>query len=241
MTPDTSTSTAHPDDSTTQPGVGAVLFDIDGTLVDSNYLHVHAWAQAFAEAGLTVDSWRVHRAIGMGSGLLLTDLVGQQDADRHGEALKDRHGELYTQLAAQQRAFDGARELVRAVAERGARTVLATSAGPTSLEHLREVLDLDDVVTGITSAKDVEHAKPSPDLVEAALEIAGVPPERAVMVGDTVWDVEAAARAGVRCVGVLTGGSSEAALREAGAVAVYPDVASLLADLDQSPLASTWR
>lgn len=225
---------------------GAVLFDIDGTLVDSTYLHVHAWQRALAdladELDHTVDAWRVHRGIGMGSGLLLAELLGDA-ADRLGDRAKERHEHHYgtlTSVPGLQRPFDGARDLVRAVAERGARTVLATSAGPAELGELREVLDLDDVLTDITSADDVEQAKPEPDLVHAALEVAGVPPGRAVMVGDTGWDVEAAARAGVPCVAVLTGGWREAELREAGAAAVYRDAAALLADLDASPLARTW-
>jgi HAD superfamily hydrolase (TIGR01509 family) len=218
---------------------GAVLFDIDGTLVDSNYLHVHAWVRAFHDVGRPVDAWRVHRGIGMGSSLLLPELLGEDAEDLFDEA-KERHTEHYGTLADLQRPFEGARELVQAVAAKGARAVLATSAGPDELERLTEVLDLDDALTGITSAKDVEEAKPSPDLVQAALDIAEVDPDRAVLIGDTVWDVEAAARAGVACVGVLTGGNSEAELRGAGAIAVYRDVATLLAELDDSPLAAMW-
>lgn len=229
----------------TQPdAAGAVLFDIDGTLVDSTYLHVHAWMRAFADLGddLTrpVDAWRIHRGIGMGSSLLLADLLAD-DADRLADRAKDAHARRYRELTGLQRPFDGARDLVRAVAERGARTVLATSAAPAELEELLKVLDLADVLTGVTSDKDVDSAKPEPDLVQAALGTAGVPPERAVLVGDTGWDVEAAARAGVPCVAVLTGGVSEAELRAAGAAAVYRDVAALLADLDQSPLALAWH
>lgn len=223
---------------------GAVLFDIDGTLVDSNYLHVHAWMRAFADLGgelaRPVDAWRIHRGIGMGSSLLLADLLGD-DADRLADRAKDGHGRHYRELTDLQRPFDGARALVRAVAERGARTVLATSAAPEELAELLKVLDLEDVVDGVTSAKDVQNAKPEPDLIQAALDIAGVPPGRAVLVGDTGWDVEAAARAGVPCVAVLTGGVSEAELLAAGAAAVYRDAAALLADLDQSPLALAWH
>ncbi|MCU1432122.1 MAG: family hydrolase [Actinotalea sp.] len=223
-----------------QPPTGAVLFDIDGTLVDSNYLHVHAWTQAFADGGHPVDAWRVHRGMGMGSELLLPELLGERLAAEVGDDLKDQHAKAYADLAPLLRPFDGARALIRAVAERGARTVLATSASPDELEKLRAVLDVDDDVDGITSAEDVDDAKPAPDLIHAALDLAGVPPERAVMVGDAVWDVVAAERAGVPCVCVLTGGTSEADLREAGAVAVYRDVATLLAELDASPLATTW-
>jgi HAD superfamily hydrolase (TIGR01509 family) len=228
---------------------GAVLFDIDGTLVDSTYLHVHAWTRALADlarelgddAVPPVDAWRIHRGIGMGSSLLLPELLGEEVAARLGGRAKERHEERYRELADLQRPFEGARDLVRAVAERGAPAVLATSAAPAELEQLRRVLDLDEVVTGITSDKDVGAAKPEPDLVRAALDVAGVPPERAVMVGDTAWDVEAAHRAGVACVAVLTGGWSEAELHAAGAAGVYRDVAALLADLDQSPLALAWH
>jgi HAD superfamily hydrolase (TIGR01509 family) len=218
---------------------GAVLLDIDGTLVDSNYLHVHAWVQAFADVDRPVDAWRVHRAIGMGSSLLLAALLGDE-AEELGDEAKERHTEHYAELADLQRPFPGARELVRAVADRGARAVLATSAGPDELERLLAVLDVEDALTGITSDKDVEEAKPDPDLVLTALEVAGVEAAQAVLVGDTVWDVQAAERAGVRCVGVLSGGVSEAELRDAGAVAVYRDVAALLDGLDDSPLATTW-
>lgn len=235
MTSQTSSPRPVPDDSP-----GAVLFDIDGTLVDSNFLHVHAWVRAFHQADHPVDAWRIHRSIGMGSGLLLDDLLGEETAARIGDQVKEAHSAGYAELADLQRVFPGARELVRAVAGHDARTVLATSAAPAELERLRRVLDLDDVVTGITSDQDVEDAKPEPDLVQAALDIADVRPEHAVLVGDAVWDVESAARAGVTCVGVLTGGTGAAELRDAGAVAVYDDVAALLAGLDDSPLAATW-
>ena len=221
------------------PAPGAVLFDIDGTLVDSNFLHVHAWALALGDAGHPVDSWRIHRAIGMGSSLLLSDLLGDV-VDRLGDAVKDGHSERYAAMADRLRAFDGARDLVRAVADRGAVTVLATSAVPEELERLLDVLDLADVLDAVTAAEDVEAAKPDPELVQVALDKAGVPADRAVFVGDSVWDVQAAARASVPCVGVLTGGTSAAELTEAGAVAVYDDVAHLLREIDESPLAALW-
>lgn len=225
----------------TDPARGAVLLDIDGTLVDSNYLHVHAWVQAFADTGRPVDAWRIHRCIGMGSSLLLAELLGDEDAEALGDDVKERHTEHYAALSGLQRLLPGARELVRAVADRGAATVLATSAAPEELARLRAVLDLDDVVTAITSDQDVQDAKPAPELIEVALERAGVPAERAVMVGDAVWDVQAAARAGVPCIGLLSGGTSRDDLRAAGAVAVYDDAAALLDRLDDSPLAATWR
>jgi HAD superfamily hydrolase (TIGR01509 family) len=218
---------------------GAVLFDIDGTLVDSNFLHVHAWALSFAEAGHAVDSWRIHRAIGMGSTQLLAELLGD-DADRIGEQVSEGHASRYAELADRLRPFDGAGDLVRAVSARGAATVLATSAPPDELEKLRAVLELDDALDAITGDEDVEEARPEPELVEVALRKAGVPADRAMFVGDAVWDVVAAQRAGVRCVGLLTGGTSAAELTGAGAIAVYDDAAHLLRELGTSPLATLW-
>ncbi|MFY9805846.1 MAG: HAD family hydrolase [Pseudonocardiaceae bacterium] len=219
--------------------LGAVLFDIDGTLVDSNYLHVDAWMQALRAVGHPVDAWRIHRGQGMGSSELLATLLGEV-AEQVGSQAKQRHSELYLRSSELLRAFDGARELVAAVAQRGVKVVLATSAAPDELERLRSVLDIEDAVAEITAADDVEAAKPAPDLVQVALHRAGVTADRAVFLGDTVWDVQACGKAGVTCVGVLTGGISAAELTEAGAVAVYDDCRALLRDLDASPLAAVW-
>jgi HAD superfamily hydrolase (TIGR01509 family) len=213
----------------------ALLADIDGTLVDSNYLHIDAWQRAFAEAGFPTDSWRVHGAIGMDSGKLLEELLGE-DAARLGDEAKRLHKQYYADSAPRLRAFAGARELLREVSRRGGIVVLATSAPEEELKLLRDVLDVEDTLEHVTSAEDVEAAKPEPDLVRVALDKAGVGADQALFLGDTVWDVEAAERAGVRCIGVLSGGVSEAALTEAGAIAVYPDVAALLRELDTSPL-----
>ena len=227
------TTTAGPD------GPGAVIFDIDGTLVDSNYLHVQAWALTFAEAGHPVESWRIHRSIGMGSSQLLGELLGD-DVDRLHEQVTEGHSARYAQMSDQLRAFDGARELVRAISQRGALAVLSTSAVPDELERLRDLLELEEVLDAVTGAGDVQDAKPEPELVQVALDKAGVEAGRAVFVGDSVWDVVAASRAGVPTVGLRTGGSSEAELLAAGAVAVYDGPAHLLAELDSSPLAKVW-
>jgi HAD superfamily hydrolase (TIGR01509 family) len=218
---------------------GAVLFDIDGTLVDSNYLHVNAWLRALQAVGHPVDAWRIHRGQGMGSSELLDTLLGAA-AEQVGSRAKQRHTELYKQSSQLLRVFDGARELVAAVAQRGVKVVLATSAAPDELEVLRSILDVEDDVAEITAAEDVESAKPAPDLVHSALQRAGVTADRAVFVGDTVWDVQACGKAGVACVGVLTGGISVTELTDAGAVAVYEDCRALLRDLDASPLAAVW-
>lgn len=213
----------------------AVLFDIDGTLIDSNYLHVEAWSRAFAEVGHPVDSWRIHRGIGMDSSKLLQELLGD-DAERVGPSAKDAHARHYAAMSDRLRTFTGARDLLTELAGRGVTVVLATSAPQEELDMLLEVLDLGDTLDVVTSAEDAETAKPDPDIIEAALAHAGVTAEDAVMVGDAVWDVQAAARSGVRCVAVLTGGTGADELRGAGAVAVYDDVSTLLAELDRSIL-----
>lgn len=217
------------------PPSGAVLLDADGTLVDSTYLHVSAWSQAFARVGHPVDSWRIHRCIGMGSDKLLAELLGDR-ADDVGGPAKDVHSEIYDGMSDRIRRFTGVHELLRALRERGLTVVLSTSAPPDELAHIRRALDADDLFDAITADEDVESAKPDPDLVGTALKKAGVPADRAVFVGDAVWDVEACRRAGVPCLGVRTGGIDSAELRDAGAVEVYRDVADLLDRLDDSAI-----
>ena len=225
----------------TSRGPGAVLLDADGTLVDTTYLHVDAWMRAFALVDIRVPAWRVNRAIGMGSPQLLASLLGEARAEQVGEQVTAYHEALYLDLADRIAPFPGARELVIEIARRGARPVLATSAAPAELERLRAALDLDDHLYAITSSEDVGAAKPDPDLVTTALDRAGTSPHRTVMLGDATWDAIAAGRAGIDCVAVRTGGIGADELRDAGAVAVYDDVAALLDDLDDGPLAGAWR
>lgn len=213
----------------------AVLFDIDGTLVDSNYLHVEAWDRAFVAVGHPVDVWRIHRAIGMDSADLLARALGD-DADRLGEQAKEHHNRVYLSMTGRLRAIQGARELLAELSSRGARVVLATSAPQRELDVLLDLLDVAPSVDAVTSAEDVETAKPAPDIIEVALQRAGVPADRAVMVGDAVWDVVAAQRAGVACIGLLSGGYGREELLEAGALVVYDDAADLLSQLDGSPI-----
>ncbi|WP_029114478.1 HAD family hydrolase [Mycobacterium sp. URHB0044] len=207
----------------------AVLFDIDGTLVDSNYLHVHAWQRAFTEVGLEIQSWRIHRCIGMDGSSLVAELASDQIDDP--ERVKDLHSSFYAETTGLLRPLPGARELLDAVADLGLQVVLATSAPEDELAILRKVLDRDDIVSALTSSADVDSAKPDPDIVRVALDRAGVGPERAVFVGDTVWDVEAAARAGVECLCLRSGGISQAELEYAGATAVFDDPRSLVEHL----------
>jgi HAD superfamily hydrolase (TIGR01509 family) len=206
----------------------AVLFDVDGTLVDTNYLHTVAWWEAFAQAGHDVPMAPIHRAIGMGSGRMLDSLLpGDRDTDAD-EAIKTSHSALYSVYWSRLRPLPGARRLLRACHDQGLRVVLASSADPDELEVLRAALDADQAIDAATSAGDVEASKPAPDLVQVALDHAEAGPEESVFIGDAVWDVRAAQKAGVPCIGLLSGGSSRDELTEAGAAAVFDGPADLL-------------
>ncbi|MBO2448959.1 HAD family hydrolase [Actinomadura barringtoniae] len=214
----------------------AALFDVDGTLVDSNYLHAVTWWEAFRQAGHQVPMARVHRAIGMGSDLLLDHLLPEERDQEADDGIRTAHAALYATYWSRLAPLPGAAELLKAVAERGLRVVLASSAAERELGVMREVLDAESAILAATSSSSVERSKPAPDLVQAALEKAEVEPDQAVFVGDTRWDVQAAQRAKVPCVGLLSGGIGENEL--AGAVAIYRDAAHLLEELDDSPLLS---
>ena len=168
----------------------AVLFDLDGTLVDSNYLHVHAWFRGFLEAGHPVDAWRIHRCIGMDGDTLLSTLAGDTDDDVRSRA-DDLQSQYYKEMTPLLRRLPGARELLERVDALGLDVVLATSAPEDELEILRNVLDCDDLISAVTSSKDVDTAKPQPDILNVALDRVGADAEHAVFVGDAVWDIEA--------------------------------------------------
>ena len=218
----------------------AVLFDIDGTLVDSNYLHVAAWIGAFQSVDCCVEGWRIHQAIGMDSSKLLQRLLGDAAPDK-GSAASSEHDRRYKAMAGLLRPFDGARELLRAVAASGDAVVLATSAPPDELALLKQILGVDDLIDVVTSSEDVDTAKPALDIVTVALERAGVRAADAIFVGDAVWDVMAAKAAGVRCVAVCSGGISSADLIAAGADSTYENVRELLAGFEGSLLAAPHR
>jgi HAD superfamily hydrolase (TIGR01509 family) len=213
----------------------AVLFDIDGTLVDSNYLHVHAWYRAFSELRIPVQSWQIHRSIGMDGGKLLETLAAAADDDAR-KQLKDLHTRYYQDTTPLLSPLPGARDILDRIDSLGLQVVLATSAPENELATLRAVLDRDDLVSTVTSSEDVETAKPEPDIVEIALDRAEVSPERAVFVGDAVWDAKASVRAGVACIGVLSGGYSRSELEQAGAAIVFDNVLDLCTHLAESPV-----
>ncbi|MFK0232638.1 HAD family hydrolase [Streptomyces vinaceus] len=217
----------------------AALFDVDGTLADTNHLHVVCWWEALRQAGYDVSMHAVHRAIGLPGEDLLAHLLGdgqERDADEDA-ALGAAHDTLYGTFFDRLPRIEAADELLRALDRRGWRVVLVTSAGSDELDALRKAVDADDAIAATASSDDVEEGKPSPDPVHHALDLVDASAHASVFVGDTVWDMKAAARAGVAGVGLLCGGIPCLDLEEAGARAVYRDPADLLARLDRSPFA----
>lgn len=214
----------------------AVFFDIDGTLVDSNEQHVNAWAFAFREAGHPQELDAIRAQIGKGGDLLVPAIAPDLD-EAVCEAIVSAHGEHFKALYLDGvRPFADAAALVRRVHADGRRVVLASSAKGDELDHYVGLLGIGDVLAVASSSDDVEQSKPAPDIFAVALERSGVEPADAIAIGDTPYDVEAAARSGIATIGLTSGPFDEAALREAGAVAVYADVADLLARIDGSPL-----
>ncbi|MCI4065335.1 HAD family hydrolase [Micromonospora sp. R77] len=214
-----------------------VLLDVDGTLVDTTYLHTVSWWEALRQADHLVPMTHIHRSIGMGSDKLLDHLLGPE-RDRDGDGrLRDAHDSLYAEYWQRLAPLPGAVELLRACAARGLRVVLATSAAEHEATALRKVIDADDVIDTVTSAADAQESKPAPDILVAALEQSGLRADRVVFVGDSVWDVAAAGKLDIPCIGLTCGGTGRAELAGAGAVAVYDDPAALLAGLGESAIA----
>lgn len=216
-----------------KPGV---LFDVDGTLVDNSYLHTVAWSRAFADAGVPQPMAPIHRLIGMGADKLIERLLGESRED-----VSDGHSRHIAELTDEMRAFPRAAELLAEVSRRGVAVVLASSAKPDEMDARLELIGAGDAVDRAIHSGHVDAPKPEPDIFLTAMSEAGLRAEDCVAVGDAVWDVVAAAAAGVPCIGVESGGVSAAELREAGAVAVYPDVAALLEHLDDSPIGALVR
>jgi HAD superfamily hydrolase (TIGR01549 family) len=213
--------------------VPAVLLDVDGTLVDTNYHHALAWYRAFREHGIRVPVWRIHRHIGMGGDQLVPALVPGIEEGPH-EAIEETRGERYAELIGEVQALDQSHELIADLKARELTVVLASSSPEDELDHYLELLDARDLVDAWTTKDDVDATKPDPDLVVAALEKAGS--DDAVMVGDTGWDVEAARKAGLETICLMTGGWSKQELVEVGAAAVYESIEELRRNLDDTPL-----
>jgi HAD superfamily hydrolase (TIGR01549 family) len=202
------------------------ILDVDGTLVDTNYHHALAWHRALHAHGHSVQMWKVHRHIGMGGDQILDVLIGGRAAVDQGEAIREAEADAYGELIGEVEPLEGARELIERLRGEGASVILASSAKQEEVDHYLDLLDARELVDGWTTSADVENTKPDPDLVHAALEKAGGD-NPSVMVGDSVWDVKAAKAAGVPTLAVLTGGFSEAELREAGAVQVVESIEML--------------
>jgi HAD superfamily hydrolase (TIGR01509 family) len=215
----------------------AAILDIDGTLVDTNYHHAVAWYRAFHQHEIVLPIWRIHTHMGMGGDQLVGSLCGERTEQEKGDDIRAAEKVLYAELIGEVEPLKGARELIEDLKGRGHAVVLASSAKEDEVDHYLDLLDARDLADDWTTSADVESTKPQPDLVNAAMEKAGT--REAVMVGDTPWDVQAAERAGIETVAVLTGGFSAAELRDAGAVAVFESIQELSEALDETPLAAS--
>jgi HAD superfamily hydrolase (TIGR01549 family) len=217
-------------------GIEAIVFDVDGTLVDSTYEHTLAWARAFRAVGVDLPSWRIHRHIGMGGDQLVEAVAGSDVERRLGDRVRGLEAERYLELIDEVRPFPAAKDVLAMCRDAGLRVILASSAKGGELDRYLEMLDGPEHADDWTSAPDVERTKPEPDLIEVALEKAGT--HAAVMVGDAVWDVVAAARAGIATLGLLTGGIGRCELEAAGAESVFESLEELLGSLEDGLLPS---
>jgi HAD superfamily hydrolase (TIGR01509 family) len=211
----------------------AAILDIDGTLVDSNYQHALAWYRAFRLHGVTIPVWRCHRAIGMGGDQLVPHLAGEGFEREQGDAVRVEEHALYQQLIHEVQPFSGARGLIEDLKARGAAVVLASSAQAEDVARYLDLLDARELADGWTDSASVQRTKPAPDLVQAALKLAGGGP--AVMIGDSTWDVAAATAAKVKTICVRTGGFGADELLDAGATAVFESIGELRERLSETP------
>ena len=216
-----------------------VVLDVDGTLVDTVYQHTHAWTEAFAAVGLHPPAWRIHRAIGMGGDRLVREVAGDEAEERWGDRLREGHSERFEPLIDDVAPLPGAADLLRELRERGFKVVVASSGAEEQTRRLLAHVDGERWADAWTSSAEVEASKPAPYLVETAL--AKVDGDRAVMVGDAVWDLRAAKKKDLYGVGLLCGGFGEAELRDAGADEVWESPRALLDGIDRSVLARSAR
>ena len=218
--------------------IEAIIFDIDGTLVDSVDLHARAWQETFKHFGRDVLYEKVRHQIGKGGDQLMPVFFSKEELKRFGEEMEEFRGELYKrEYLSRVRAFPKVRELFLRVREDGKRIALASSAKEDELETYKRIANIEDLIEGETSADDAEKSKPHPDIFEAALkQLGNIDARRVLVVGDTPYDAEAAGKIDLRTVGVLCGGFPEAELRSAGCIDIYRDPADLLARYGESPL-----
>ena len=218
----------------------AVFFDMDGTLVDSVDLHADSWARTFTHFGRYISVERVRFQIGKGGDQLLPHLLGQEDADARGEEMAAYRADLFKrEYISRVKPFPGVPDLFRHIRERGLKIAIASSAKADELKVYKKIAGVEELTDVDTTSEDAEKSKPHPDIFQAALTKLGLFPQDVVVVGDTHYDIEAAAKAGMGTIGMLCGGFPEDVLRGAGAVAIYRDPAHLLADYDTSPLGNS--
>ena len=211
----------------------AFIFDIDGTLVDSNELHVESWGRAFRHFGKTFSKEKLRAQIGKGSDQYLPEFLSQEEIERFGKELDQYRSEVFKkEYRPKARPFPGVRELFQRIHHDQKRIVLASSGKKDDTKYYIELLKVDDLIDGCTTADDADRSKPEPDIFSAALERAKASPEEATTVGDTRFDIEAAAKVGLKTIALTCGGTDESVLRKAGARAVYRDPADLLAHYD---------
>jgi HAD superfamily hydrolase (TIGR01549 family) len=207
-------------------GKTTVVLDVDGTLVDSNYQHAIAWHRAFREHRYKAAIWEIHRHVGMGGDQFVGALLGEEAEEADGDDLRDAHSNAYSELIGEVEAIEGASELIGELDDAGAIVIVGSSAGQDECDHFIELLGAGEHIAGATTSADAEHSKPDPELVRVALEKYGSGGP-VLMIGDSTWDVKAAGAAGVPTLALLTGGFSEAELREAGAAEVAKSIGSL--------------
>ncbi len=208
-----------------------VVFDVDGTLVDTNYHHAIAWFRAFQRYDVTPALWRIHRAIGMGGDQLVEAVAGKEVEDRHGDDLRDAWTEEFDAFLPEVRPLEGAQALLEDVHDRGLRLVLASSGEKKHVEHYLDLINGRELAEAWTTSDDAEQTKPAPDLIETAM--AKVEGADAVMIGDSTWDAKAAGRAGLPTYALRTGGFSVEELQEAGARRVYDSLEEMRDDLER--------
>lgn len=214
--------------------IRGVILDVDGTLIDSNDAHAHAWVDAFTEAGIQVEYEQVRRLIGKGGDKLMPEVSGIEEDSEQGQHIAERRREIFTtRYLSTLKPFPGTRDLLVRMRDAGLKLVVASSAEGEELEQLLKIAKAEDLIEEQASSSDADESKPDPDIVQAAIQDSGFKPEELLMLGDTPYDIEAATKAGVRTVALHAGGWQDQDL--AGAIAVYQDPADLLAHFDESP------
>lgn len=219
--------------------IKAVIFDVDGTLIDSVDLHAQAWQEALANRGKTVSFGEIRHQIGMGGDKILDRYFSREVVDRDGEAIERERGELFRRdYLPKVHPFPGVRDLFQRLLADGKKIALGSSGKKEEVALYRKIAGVDDLLHHATSSDDAEESKPDPDIFHAARAgLGGIDPGEILVIGDTPYDVQAAAKAGIRTIALLCGGFGEAELREAGALTIYRDPADLLDKYDESPLA----